>query len=151
VLVRLLSPEYAVPLCAYACMDARMQCVVSWKSIQGPAELNKNYRCNPSLLLRVHVPSSPPQHILVRPLRRAILVLIPIWFPQFDAGKTFRESLVRWTPLRNITSIDAVVLTHGHADAMFGIDDLRGTQTSAAPLPVFLSRQVLTAASSLRW
>jgi hypothetical protein len=43
-----------------------------------------------------------------------------------DCGKTFYESMIEWFPVYGITHLDGVILTHGHADAVFGIDDLRG-------------------------
>jgi phosphoribosyl 1,2-cyclic phosphodiesterase len=57
-----------------------------------------------------------------------------------DVGKTFRECAQRWLPLFAPSGIDAVILTHEHADAIMGIDDLRGVQKSR-PLPIFLSNQ----------
>jgi phosphoribosyl 1,2-cyclic phosphodiesterase len=60
-----------------------------------------------------------------------------------DAGKTFYESSLQWFPLYGIDKIDAVVLTHGHADAMLGLDDLR-PWTKDAPIPVYLSQETLS-------
>ena len=34
--------------------------------------------------------------------------------------QTFRETAIRWMPQNQIHGIDAVVLTHEHADAMLG-------------------------------
>ena len=48
-----------------------------------------------------------------------------------DAGKTMRTTALRWFPRAGITGIDAVVLTHGHADAMGGLDDLRDLQPAS--------------------
>ncbi|KAK1748036.1 MBL-fold metallo-hydrolase superfamily protein [Skeletonema marinoi] len=45
-----------------------------------------------------------------------------------DAGKTFTENALRWMPRHGLTSIDSVVLSHEHMDAMAGLDDLRGFQ-----------------------
>ena len=47
---------------------------------------------------------------------------------QFDCGKSFREVAARWFPRYNVRGLDAVVLTHLHADAILGIDDLRSCQ-----------------------
>lgn len=60
-----------------------------------------------------------------------------------DVGKTFREGALRWMPHRNITSLDAVVLTHEHADAFGGLDDVRGFQRS----PRFIDGNLATTAA----
>ncbi|KAJ3350694.1 hypothetical protein GGF32_004679 [Allomyces javanicus] len=60
-----------------------------------------------------------------------------------DAGKSFYEATLQWFPEYGIKRIDAVVLTHPHADAILGIDDLRAwTQYPDLKLtgvPVYLS------------
>ncbi|KAJ3772840.1 beta-lactamase-like protein [Lentinula raphanica] len=43
-----------------------------------------------------------------------------------DAGKTFQAAAVEWFPKYGLRSIDALLITHAHADAMNGLDDLRG-------------------------
>ncbi|KAL0577592.1 hypothetical protein V5O48_004390 [Marasmius crinis-equi] len=44
-----------------------------------------------------------------------------------DAGKTFQAAALEWFPTHGLRRIDALLLTHAHADAMNGLDDLRGT------------------------
>jgi len=43
-----------------------------------------------------------------------------------DAGKTFQAAAVEWFPKYGLRKIDALLITHPHADAMNGLDDLRG-------------------------
>lgn len=47
---------------------------------------------------------------------------------QIDCGKTFRESVMTWYKDHEIHYLDAVLLTHDHADAIFGLDELRQLQ-----------------------
>ena len=47
---------------------------------------------------------------------------------QIDCGKTFRESCVRIYSAHGVTTLDGVLLTHDHADACFGLDELRSLQ-----------------------
>jgi phosphoribosyl 1,2-cyclic phosphodiesterase len=48
-------------------------------------------------------------------------------------GKTFSQNVLRWFPPHDVPSVDSVVLTHAHADAMLGLDDLRDVQTYGFP------------------
>lgn len=96
-------------------MDPR--CKVSYKALEGEPHTNVNYRCNPSLL--IHTPANK--------------------FIQIDVGKTFREAFTRWYPRFGVSSLDAVILTHSHADAILGLDDIRGLQKYGVDTPVFLT------------
>ena len=125
----------------------RERCNVSRIASIGDPKYNKNYRNNPSLLIshknqddkeKSDVKTHPPQ------LRNVII----------DVGKTFREGALRWMPHHRVTSLDAVVITHGHADAMLGLDDIRGFQkmpnmissdrisnSNVEGMPVFMSSE----------
>jgi phosphoribosyl 1,2-cyclic phosphodiesterase len=98
---------------------------ISQKAAFGDPRFNKNYRCNPSILIQYHHQTSEETNILI------------------DAGKTFRESIIRWFPVNHVRSIDAVILTHGHADAILGLDDIRSVQplNSKKPMPVYLTKE----------
>jgi len=102
---------------------------ISRVAAEGDPRHNKNYRCNPSILIRHRVNGKKERNFIV------------------DVGKTFREASVRWFPVNDIQHIDAILLTHGHADAIFGLDDVRNIQLPAdpQPMPVFLSQQCLAA------
>jgi len=64
----------------------------------------------------------------------------------FDIGKTFRDSVLRTFIPLGISTIDYLLLSHDHADAIMGIDDLRDFQTfddtlvAKYKIPTFLSR-----------
>ncbi|KAE8892690.1 hypothetical protein PF005_g10109 [Phytophthora fragariae] len=68
---------------------------------------SRNRRLNPSLL--------------IRNLQANTNVLV-------DCGKTFREAALRIFPKIGVSAVHSVVLTHDHADACLGLDDLREVQ-----------------------
>uniref|UniRef100_A0A7S2WXU7 Metallo-beta-lactamase domain-containing protein n=3 Tax=Chloropicon primus TaxID=1764295 RepID=A0A7S2WXU7_9CHLO len=84
----------------------KAQCKVCQQAWRDP--FDKNYRCNVSVLVRCRRPGTEER----------VTVMI-------DAGKTMRDAALRWFPRHGVTGIDAVLLTHGHADACGGMDDLR--------------------------
>lgn len=98
---------------------------ISRKAAIGDPRDNRNYRCNPSILIQYNHLTNDETNIII------------------DTGKTFRESIIRWFPSNNVKSVDAVILTHGHADAIFGLDDIRSVQplNSTKPMPVYLSKE----------
>ncbi|KAJ1730662.1 hypothetical protein LPJ61_002898 [Coemansia biformis] len=90
------------------------------------AEGAKNRRRNTSLLVCVSHPDGRQRNILI------------------DCGKTFYEAAVDVFVKHNIKTIDAVILTHGHADAMMGLDSLRQwTALQKTPLPIFCDNDTL--------
>jgi phosphoribosyl 1,2-cyclic phosphodiesterase len=84
------------------------ECTVCHRAYKNP--LDPNHRCNVSVLVRKTDSNGESLNIMI------------------DAGKTMRDAVLRWLPRYNVKGIDAVILTHGHADAVGGIDDLRDLQ-----------------------
>ena len=67
-----------------------------------PTLYTKDRRRNTSGLLRIPHPDGRTRNIVI------------------DCGKTFYESAMTWFVQYGYQRIDAVILTHGHADAMMG-------------------------------
>lgn len=107
-------------------------CLVCQDAVKTPN--SKNRRCNVSALVR----------------SAGCTILI-------DCGKTIRESAMRHFPKLNVQNVDAIVLTHGHADAVLGLDDARDIQigpralhmngtirwSEPTPTPVFLNEDTM--------
>lgn len=68
---------------------------------------SKNRRRNTSIVLQIDQHDAPAINIIV------------------DVGKFFYHSAIEWFPHHAIRSVDAVILTHAHADSAGGLDDLR--------------------------
>lgn len=67
-----------------------------------------------------------------------------------DAGKFFYESAMHWFPKYNVQTMDALVITHAHADAVGGLDDLRDwTNNNQESLPIYLRETDLDSVESL--
>jgi len=126
-------------------------CKVSSMATKGDPRLNKNYRGNPSLMI-VHRHNDTVDRKIdesVSEQEKVSLRTVVI-----DVGKTFTENALRWMPEHGLTTIDAVVLSHEHMDAIAGLDDLRGFQMlpkrdsmtgfpKQSPLSVFASKSCL--------
>ncbi|TNY19007.1 beta-lactamase-like protein [Rhodotorula diobovata] len=68
---------------------------------------SRNVRGNTGAVIRVPLESGEEKTILI------------------DCGKTFREMALKFFPEKGLRKIDACILTHHHADAIDGLDDLR--------------------------
>jgi phosphoribosyl 1,2-cyclic phosphodiesterase len=57
-----------------------------------------------------------------------------------DAGKFFYQSAIEWFPKFHVRTLDAVLLTHAHADAAGGLDDLRDwtNNNRQASVPIYV-------------
>ncbi|KAH8924898.1 hypothetical protein BT69DRAFT_1260899 [Atractiella rhizophila] len=67
-----------------------------------------------------------------------------------DCGKSFRESALEFFPRNGKSVIDALLLTHEHADAAYGLDDLRAWTLGGAIQPsldVYCDRKTYDALS----
>ncbi|KAI0274895.1 beta-lactamase-like protein [Gloeopeniophorella convolvens] len=71
-------------------------------------EGKKNVRRNTSAVMRIEGKDGKKKTIVI------------------DVGKNFQAAAVEWFPKYGLRRIDAVLITHAHADAMNGLDDLRG-------------------------
>ncbi|PSS07343.1 Hydrolase [Actinidia chinensis var. chinensis] len=59
-----------------------------------------------------------------------------------DVGKFFYHSALRWFPTYGIRTIDAVIITHSHADAIGGLDDLRDWTNNVQPhVPIYVAQR----------
>ncbi|KAI8138473.1 beta-lactamase-like protein [Fennellomyces sp. T-0311] len=74
-------------------------------------EGRKNMKKNTSMIVRYRKHGDSPSDRL-----RTVLI---------DCGKTFYDSALHIFPRYGIRYLDAVILTHGHADACYGMDGLR--------------------------
>jgi phosphoribosyl 1,2-cyclic phosphodiesterase len=87
-----------------------------------------------------------------------------------DVGKTMRDGALSLLTKHNIVDISGILLTHGHADAIFGLDDVRdlqlcqsedvpdpnnesgfvtGFRLVSGVLPIYLNRETMTTVSSV--
>lgn len=102
--------------------DPVKKCLVCHEAIQ-PG--NRNRRLNTSILIRYATTSG------------RINILI-------DAGKFFYHSALRWFPHFGLRYLDAVIITHSHADAIGGLDDLRDwTNNVQKSVPIYVAKRDL--------
>ena len=80
-----------------------------------------NRRRNTSLLIRYRSPEGELKNVAI------------------DVGKFFYHSAIEWFPKVGVTTLDGVILTHQHADAVGGLDDLRDwTNNVQEAIPLYL-------------
>jgi hypothetical protein len=107
-------------------------CAVCADAVSGGL-LSKNKRNNISACLRFYDSLSDCDEVAPSPYAVTII----------DVGKTFRDSVLSWFGGLRVAQIDSVLISHKHADAIGGLDDLRDLQRmhvsidSASGLSVF--------------
>ncbi|KAF8684770.1 hypothetical protein HU200_044193 [Digitaria exilis] len=123
--------------CSGALPDARCliqpsapPCAVCSTALSLPPDRNPNYRCNTSLLIDYCNYNETHKYILV------------------DVGKTFREQVLRWFVHHKVPSVDSIILTHEHADAILGLDDVwvalpNSQRNDSNQVPIFLTQFTL--------
>ncbi|TFK36806.1 beta-lactamase-like protein [Crucibulum laeve] len=92
-------------------------------------EGKKNIRRNTSAVIRAANKDQKPVTIVI------------------DAGKNFQAAAIEWFPKYGLRKIDALLITHAHADAMNGLDDLRGWTLRGAiqsHIDVYVSQETFT-------
>ncbi|KAF7367265.1 Lactamase-B domain-containing protein [Mycena sanguinolenta] len=94
----------------------RPPCRTCLSTIDGSAEGKKNIRRNTSMVVRM-----PGK-------QGSVTVLV-------DCGKNFQAAAMQWFPQFGLRKIDAVLITHAHADAVNGLDDLRAWTLSSRIQP----------------
>ncbi|GAB4840655.1 hypothetical protein Ancab_021422 [Ancistrocladus abbreviatus] len=120
----------AVPNCMCLIQPSDPPCRVCFQSLGIPPDQNPNYRCNTSLLIDYCQSNGNHSYILI------------------DAGKTFREQVLRWFTFHKIPRVDSIILTHEHADAVLGLDDIRAVQpfsptNDISPTPIYITQDTM--------
>ncbi|KAL5773964.1 hypothetical protein ACOSP7_011521 [Xanthoceras sorbifolium] len=124
----------AVPNAMCLIQPSDPPCHVCFQVMSLPPERSHNYRCNTSLLIDYCQSDGKHHYILI------------------DVGKNFREQVLRWFTYHKIPQVDSIILTHEHADAVLGLDDIRAVQPYSAtndidPTPVYLAQYAMESIS----
>ncbi|PWV12259.1 hypothetical protein C3747_53g133 [Trypanosoma cruzi] len=102
-----------------SCITGASPCSTCTEALKDPQN-SKNHRLNVSFLIQLRHPADSSLHNVL-----------------IDCGKTFRESAMKVFPAVGVSDLSAVLLTHDHADAIFGIDELREFNRPDIPLDVY--------------
>ncbi|CAI2166801.1 8829_t:CDS:2 [Funneliformis geosporum] len=116
-----------------ACLtDPQKSCKTCMSTLTSEGEVN--VRRNTSLLVRVNHEDGRVRNIVI------------------DCGKTFYVSALKWWPYHELRNLDALILTHPHADAINGLDDLRAWtlhNVIQESIPVYLTSSTFESVQNL--
>ena len=118
-----------------------VSCATCKEAAENPTSMN--HRLNPCFLLQFRVgdpilQNSDDDTLIVKQsnkLKQSSCT--PTFNVLVDCGKTFRESALKVFPSHQVKELRAVLLTHDHADACFGLDDLREFSHPGRPVTVY--------------
>ncbi|GJW62456.1 putative hydrolase [Tanacetum coccineum] len=101
--------------------------------------------CESNLFQEILLKMNLPDHRIKQRWRwRHLVPVESIHHPMLtlNASKFFYQSALRWFPNYWIRTLDAVVITHSHADAIGGLDDLRDWTNNVQPhIPIYVTER----------
>ncbi|CAG8551167.1 4838_t:CDS:2 [Diversispora eburnea] len=112
--------------------DPEQNCKTCISTLRPEGEVN--IRRNTSLLIRINHEDGRIRNIVI------------------DCGKTFYVSALKWWSHYKLRRIDAIILTHPHADAINGLDDLRAwtlEEVIQDCIPIYLTNDTLDAVKNI--
>lgn len=139
------GPSSGVPVAKCfirGCREELGPCSVCMQGVMDHA--SDAYRLNPTTLLEISTTASSAAEnnsgdTSAAKSKKRVLI---------DFGKTMRQAIIRFFAPRGITSIDAVLCTHPHADAYMGMEELlvllpKQKSGAAASIPLYTDDSTL--------
>jgi phosphoribosyl 1,2-cyclic phosphodiesterase len=117
------------------CAVSSEPCAQCADAIANPA--SRNHRLNPALLVQVRGPPEPKAAVAdsgeAAGFRGGDARGSTLRNVLTDCGKTFRQQALKVLAPLKVARLDALLLTHDHADACYGLDDLREVASAVTP------------------